>query len=374
MKDKFADENVLYNLVPWSDAEFPATAEYLANSQVALDLYRKVGQAKDKRVPYTGTNTSGFDRQYDSMLLFPASAAKKVSLGDYEGAYADLDALVDYWAVYTHGAGMHFVLGIGGEMFASRYMGNIALLNEVPADVALKTIRHLETMEVGPGQLQEMFRKESLLSPTMVDAFLNPKGSILFYDLPGWLKKRPQLFMLLTASSRWQMQRDMDAFFGNIVFMAGQPYDHARLTKFEDQLNPYLSRSQVLVKTADPPGYVAAGMYAPFVSAVITNCYRTTASLRMTELVLAVRQFQQSEKRLPSDLNELIPKYLASVPLDPFDSKPLRYKVKQDGSWIIYSVDKNQVDDGGTKGLDLIFSSTAPADELEQVKKSRKKK
>ena len=59
-----------------------------------------------------------------------------------------------------------------------------------------------------------------------------------------------------------------------------------------------------------------------------------------------------------------MPEYLAAIPADPFDGKPLRYKKAQKG-YVIYSIGLDRQDDGG-KGLrpemppeakyDLVFS------------------
>src|SRR5262249_37077767 len=48
----------------------------------------------------------------------------------------------------------------------------------------------------------------------------------------------------------------------------------------------------------------------------------------------------------PEKLDELAPRYLSAVPLDPFDRKPLRLRRLDDGI-LIYSVGPDGVDDGG---------------------------
>jgi len=53
-----------------------------------------------------------------------------------------------------------------------------------------------------------------------------------------------------------------------------------------------------------------------------------------------------AEGRWPESLDELVPAYIDAVPLDPFDEKPLRYKVEADRI-VVYSIGENEVDDGG---------------------------
>jgi hypothetical protein len=45
-------------------------------------------------------------------------------------------------------------------------------------------------------------------------------------------------------------------------------------------------------------------------------------------------------------LTALTPEFMAEVPLDEFDGKPLRYR-REDEGFILYSVGTNLVDDGG---------------------------
>jgi hypothetical protein len=51
--------------------------------------------------------------------------------------------------------------------------------------------------------------------------------------------------------------------------------------------------------------------------------------------------------QLPETLDELVPDFLPSVPIDPNGGKPLRYHPNSDGTYLLYSVGENGVDDGG---------------------------
>jgi hypothetical protein len=71
-------------------------------------------------------------------------------------------------------------------------------------------------------------------------------------------------------------------------------------------------------------------------------------AIRRTSIAaLAVERFRRAHGgQAPSSLDVLVPQYLASVPADPFDGKPLKYRVGA-GDYIIYSVDRDRIDDGG---------------------------
>jgi hypothetical protein len=73
---------------------------------------------------------------------------------------------------------------------------------------------------------------------------------------------------------------------------------------------------------------------------------RKAAQVRCAAVVLAAERYRRAHKRWPATLAELTPKYLAAVPLDPFDGKPLRYRRAADGV-IVYSVGHDGIDNGG---------------------------
>lgn len=61
---------------------------------------------------------------------------------------------------------------------------------------------------------------------------------------------------------------------------------------------------------------------------------------------LALHLYKRKSGTYPSDLAKLCPDYLKSVPVDLFTDKPLIYRKTTDG-YVLYSVGKNEVDDGG---------------------------
>jgi hypothetical protein len=82
-------------------------------------------------------------------------------------------------------------------------------------------------------------------------------------------------------------------------------------------------------------GAVAGSLY----SAVIRN----SARVRLARVSLLVRAWMYEHSGEPPDkLDALVPGLLPTLPLDPFDGKPLRYDREK-----IWSVDANLVDDMG---------------------------
>jgi hypothetical protein len=74
---------------------------------------------------------------------------------------------------------------------------------------------------------------------------------------------------------------------------------------------------------------------------------RGHANLRCAQVALAAERHRRKHGHWPQSLADLVPRYLAAVPLDPFDGKPLRYRKTERGA-VVYSVGE----DGRGSGSD----------------------
>lgn len=97
---------------------------------------------------------------------------------------------------------------------------------------------------------------------------------------------------------------------------------------------------------AQPPYIIIARMLLPSYDRAYFLWARHAASARVMQAALACERFRLASGRWPESLDELVPKYLQVVPLDPFDKQPLRYAVTPDGAKV-WSIDENRRDDGG---------------------------
>jgi hypothetical protein len=67
------------------------------------------------------------------------------------------------------------------------------------------------------------------------------------------------------------------------------------------------------------------------------------------ETAIALRLYRKEHGRYPENLSALVPRYLPSVPADPFDGKPLRYRREGTG-FRLWSIGPDRKDDGGVEG------------------------
>src|SRR5262249_7957026 len=59
---------------------------------------------------------------------------------------------------------------------------------------------------------------------------------------------------------------------------------------------------------------------------------------RMVVAAIALERYHAAQARYPERLEELSPKYMEKVPIDFMDGKPLRYRLKADVDYLLYSV------------------------------------
>ncbi|HUC86427.1 MAG TPA: hypothetical protein VL970_14630 [Candidatus Acidoferrales bacterium] len=85
-------------------------------------------------------------------------------------------------------------------------------------------------------------------------------------------------------------------------------------------------------------------------SSMIRKTLRIETARRLVVTAIALKRFQLKRGKLPEKLGELAPEFLPSVPIDPFDGKPLKYHPNDHDTFLLYSVGEDGTDDGGDAG------------------------
>jgi hypothetical protein len=107
---------------------------------------------------------------------------------------------------------------------------------------------------------------------------------------------------------------------------------------------------------------------------------------RLVITALALERFKREYDQYPARLEDLVPEFLPSVPIDFMDGHPLRYNAHPDGWFELYSAGLNCIDDGGTarssglpeshrfgipKNLDIVWPRPATELEIRQLEQER---
>jgi len=86
---------------------------------------------------------------------------------------------------------------------------------------------------------------------------------------------------------------------------------------------------------------------------------RVRVHLDLARTALAVERYRLATGNVPGHLDELVPRYLEQVPIDPFDGRPIRYKHRNPG-YLLYSILEDGQDNAGRTRDDV--SSGEPYD------------
>jgi hypothetical protein len=82
-------------------------------------------------------------------------------------------------------------------------------------------------------------------------------------------------------------------------------------------------------------------------SRVLPRVFVAEASRELALTALALKRYQLRHGQFPADLSALVPGFLPSLPRDPADGQALRYRPKPDGTFLLYSIGEDGVDNGG---------------------------
>lgn len=281
-----------------------------------------------------------------------------------------------------------------GMTFAG--MRRVALEYEIPPEVLKKVISLIDEIRANLEPLAETMRYEYLFGQNRVEMVYSVVYEGLSKEMGVSLDHARTLtsfgLTLVLGSSQKTTSRNFDALYSHIIDIVSGPYLPQRFNEEIMSLVEEENYEYWRVRVAgDILGRIIARMVIPALDRAHAAYLRNIARLECTKLVLAIRWYQQEHGgKLPPKLADLVPEYIAEVPKDPFDpGNELRYAIRDD-AWVVYSIDANQVDDGGLYNfhsssdkeehedkLDFYFSSDEfdrrREEHFERVKKKSKK-
>jgi hypothetical protein len=122
---------------------------------------------------------------------------------------------------------------------------------------------------------------------------------------------------------------------------------HHPWAEAKQRLNLLASNVNTIASSPQRFRYLFSVMAIPNCLRACETAVRGEVERQMTLAVIASRRFQLRHGRLPPSLEALVPEFLSAAPYDYMDAKPLGYRLKADGSYVLYSVGDDAKDDGG---------------------------
>jgi tetratricopeptide (TPR) repeat protein len=111
--------------------------------------------------------------------------------------------------------------------------------------------------------------------------------------------------------------------------------------KSDAAVNNYLGKGR-----PKPYNLIARKLMPALGTAIHRSAQRQT-SVDAARVACALERYRLANGKLPETLDALSPRFLESIPTAVIDGQPLRYRLKPDGGYVVYSVGWNQTDDGG---------------------------
>jgi tetratricopeptide (TPR) repeat protein len=133
----------------------------------------------------------------------------------------------------------------------------------------------------------------------------------------------------------------------------GVPYDWAQIDRWEKAWEQVTRQGKTVfalgaTKVTWQP-HAIADLFSPTLSFTFQKVAGYHAFQRLGETAIALRLYRKEHGRYPENLSALVPRYLSSVPADPFDGKSLRYRREGTG-FRLWSIGPDRKDDGGVEG------------------------
>lgn len=114
-----------------------------------------------------------------------------------------------------------------------------------------------------------------------------------------------------------------------------------------ERLKPTLLTPEESVFTENAIGKHVYGLGIIGLGAVPDYKCKDDLLVAATQALIAIKAYKTDINNYPLSLNELVPRYLSTIPLDPYDGKTLKYSAEKK---IIYSVGRDLIDAGGSTG------------------------
>jgi hypothetical protein len=245
-----------------------------------------------------------------------------------------------------------FVFRISASTIVLASLGDV--LNRIPLpDAQLSELASAIGETEAPNALHQMFIAERCMGS---DLFL--KGPQL---VGYWAKTVPVWFRPMRYLRPIEIDHMSYLVMAERGVQASQSSPRERFKAYAE-LKSAAESLPTYLKSADLAHQLAEGLMRAFLEDLKSSARRDAG-----QVALAIERYRIAEGKLPDDLSVLAPRYLQTVPLDPFDEAPIRYRTLPEG-YVVYSVGENGTDDGGEidpsgqygTGGDLAFKVERP--------------
>ena len=385
---------------PWSKEEFPLVAAWLRQNQKQIDLVVEASRRTRFYVPLVCSGepdmlnaarspTLGFHREAAHTLR--TRAMLNIKSGKVDEAWADLMACHRLARLYGQGPFLvDRLVAMGVEAIAREADVALVFHGHLSAERAKRFADELRSLPpMAPlaesinqserylyleyvllvareGPIAWLRRHSGLPNGAAVQIEHTPLEDPVWSGPVDWDEplricnsRFDRIHEAFTRSTPAQRQAAIEQLERDVKRMASEAWD----PKWKAE-NLRAARS-ASVAAGRQIGRCLAAWFSPSLSACATAEDRGAAYRSMDELVFALAAYRAEHGEFPAELSKTCPKYVPSLPEDPFGTGPIRYK-REPGGYVLYSVGPNGKDDGG-RNWNIESNSDLPEDEKSQI-------
>jgi hypothetical protein len=102
-----------------------------------------------------------------------------------------------------------------------------------------------------------------------------------------------------------------------------------------------------LVPAPQPKGFDVCQYERPLTESWVFQSLGAQTVAQMAVAAIALKRYHMAHNSYPAGLGELVPRFVQRIPADFMDGRDLRYRLNPDGTFLLYSVGNDGVDNGG---------------------------
>jgi len=292
-----------------------------------------------------------FAQANDLLVWLRASALLKFHDGDITGAIEDLTGIRQLCTVMgDSGAILRLVFGFGMWHYGLTELFWELLENGSLTDADLLKLQEIATGDFVSGNLRAM-EAEFRVTPFVLRQFADAVSSDL----------------------AWTFAPDSSGFLGTEFAITLRKFLWPRLWMYAEEAKALsnwenaIKATHKLISTKNwklvAPGLKSTASKRPydqwrfpwaeafsgakFSRSVLGQGLRAENLSHMVRTVIALKRYRLRNGDYPDHLDQLLPDYLPSVPIDWYDGLPLKYRRTEGDGFLLYSVGPNGIDEGG---------------------------
>lgn len=391
---------------PWVAKEHPVAAKWVAENTKVLDRLVEGSRRSRFYTPYL-TGKPDKDEPIPSMIgmMLPSimqyreiarglniRAMGRIASSDLDGAWSDLQSMQRI--ARLTGQGPTLIEGLVAIAIDSiAFQGATHILNspKLTREQTAKFLADLKALPPMPLMADKIDVGERFMgldAVTMLARHGHRKGLFktlqiiqalsFVIELKGstYVVAQNPIEEMIARTIDWNVTlKLLNGWYDKLVLAAREPNFEKRKARFQaiqddiGRLRADATDTKQLLKlllTAGPRkamgekiGEILVALLIPAVDAARAAEDRATASSAVMQLGFALELYRRDNGSPPKSLEDLTPRYVKSIPLDPLSGDKLKYVVK-DGGFTIYSVGRNGTDDGGRSQEDAEHQTPRP--------------